>query len=191
MKRSFNPNGKFHELGLLREDGYFWSDFIITDFFIHLKGRATGLGCRMGEDTETEIFYLLVHYPNNCNGQGWSRLKSGGLNSILVSYMGDKGQTTWAILCLPLRHISRGLGHKWSGHKPGTPQLWPPWSDFKGSELSQLCPTFQMSQSLLWGWQPIITSEQKWHLENPTLRDTWGVRVDKMLPERGALFFFF
>lgn len=39
---------------------------------------------------ETKIFYLVVHSPNGCNGQGWARPKAGAQNSTRVSHVGGR-----------------------------------------------------------------------------------------------------
>lgn len=65
-------------------------------------------------DRQTEIFPSLVHSPDDCNHWGRSSLNLGVCNSNLVSHMGVRGPSIWAIfLCLP-RCLSKELGQKHS-----------------------------------------------------------------------------
>lgn len=40
-------------------------------------------------------FHLLVH--SHCNGQGWTSLKPGALNSLWISHVNGRCPSTWAI----------------------------------------------------------------------------------------------
>ena len=68
---------------------------------IYLKGQIT--------KGETEVFYLLIHFPNCHNCLGWAGPKLGAMSFTQVSCLGGMGSGTWTVCCLP-RHINSGTG---------------------------------------------------------------------------------
>lgn len=50
----------------------------------------------MKEETETELFHILIHSSDGFNSEGWERFKSGARNLILVVHMGGGARSTWA-----------------------------------------------------------------------------------------------
>lgn len=76
-------------------------------------------------DTETEFCHLLVHSPDSCNSCGRARPKPGTWNSFLVSPVGGRGVSAWAITCcLPGCTLQEGIrsGAGWDSNL-GMP-LW-------------------------------------------------------------------
>lgn len=69
---------------------------------------------REREETETQIFHLLVHSPDGHNDQAWARLKPGTWNSMWISNVGGRDPSTWGIFCCFLRHIIKELDQMWS-----------------------------------------------------------------------------
>ncbi|XP_062068459.1 tetratricopeptide repeat protein 23-like isoform X1 [Lepus europaeus] len=66
---------------------------------------------------DTQIFQLPLHSLNACNSQGWARLKSETGNSVLVSQVGCRDPSTWAIIYCLGRCASAGRWtqrHSWS-----------------------------------------------------------------------------
>lgn len=59
---------------------------------------------------EKDIIHLLIRSPNDRNGRGWSRLKSGACNSIQASHTGGRDPTMCAMFwCFP-KHQSTLVG---------------------------------------------------------------------------------
>lgn len=64
--------------------------FLMFIFFIQKAEKGLG----------QEVFYLLVHSPSGCNGQGWARLSQEFQLDLLC---GCRGPRTWPILHCLLR----------------------------------------------------------------------------------------
>lgn len=62
--------------------------------FIYLEDTVTETG--EWQRKESEIFHLLVHFPNGCNSWDRGGLKPGAKNSIGFSHVG--GRVKWAII---------------------------------------------------------------------------------------------
>lgn len=56
----------------------------------------------------------VVRSPSVCNSQVWTRLKSGARNSILISYMGDRGHSNWPTMCCLSGYTGMELDQKQS-----------------------------------------------------------------------------
>lgn len=53
---------------------------------------------------------ILIHPPNACDSQGWTRLNPGAKNSVQMFQVGGRDRNIWAITCyLPRACILRKL----------------------------------------------------------------------------------
>lgn len=79
------------------------------DSFIYFKVRVNG---DKKKERETEFFHQLIHSPNGCTGQGWTRRRTGTSNSIWTSHLSSRGPYILTMLCGFPRCISRALNWK-------------------------------------------------------------------------------